>query len=313
MPAVLLRSESACSSQIENLTASARQIALSTLGAGTRRNAEMIAANVRAMEAALAIDGVTPEGVLATHAALMGRAAPELAGRWRREQVWIGTSGWSPVGAVFVPPKWERVPGLMDDLSRFAARADLPVLVQAALTHAQFETVHPFADGNGRTGRVLIQAVLRARGLAAHATIPVSAGLLSHVDGYLEGLRAYREGDVGPIIRRVAESALEAVAAGRVMQADIREVRDRWLAVPAIRRNRTASRLADALFAQPAVNGAFVVETLRVAPSTALNAIGVLEQAGVLVQSKGDKRDRVWEAPQALRVLDSLAAGAAHR
>jgi Fic family protein len=313
MPSVLLRSESACSSQIENLTASARQIALSTLGAGARHNAELIAANVRAMEAALAIPKITAQGTLEIHAALMGRAAPQLAGRWRDEPVWIGTSGWSPIGAAFVPPKWERVPELMDDLSRFAARTDVPTLAQAAIAHAQFETIHPFADGNGRTGRVLIHTLFRRGGLAPRATIPVSAGLLAHVGEYVAALEAYRRGDAEPIIRRVAEAALAAVAGGRAMLADIREVQDQWMAVPAVRRNPTAVRLANALFAQPAVNGAFVVEALGVAPSTALNAIDILEQAGVLVQCGGYKRDRTWEAPRALRVLEGFAARAARR
>src|SRR3954447_6008619 len=190
---VLLRSESASSSLIENLTSGAKAIALAELGSTEKRNATEIVGNVAAMRAALGLaDRLDADAILAMHRALLGRLHPDIAGRWRQEQVWIGGTSFGPHEADFVPPHHESVPELIDDLTRFAGRTDLPVLAQAAIAHAQFETIHPFADGNGRTGRALIHAMLRGRGLTRNVTVPVSAGLLTTTQAYFDSLTAYR-------------------------------------------------------------------------------------------------------------------------
>ncbi|MCD0174270.1 Fic family protein, partial [Micrococcus luteus] len=159
--AVLLRTESASSSQIEHITAGARALALATLGERTRPNATLVAANVRAMGAAsrLAADLDEP-ALLAAHRALMDGQEHARPGAYRDAQGWIGGGVPTPHTAQFVPPHPERLRAGMDDLFAYLRRTDVPALVQAAIAHAQFETIHPFADGNGRTGRVLVHAVL---------------------------------------------------------------------------------------------------------------------------------------------------------
>jgi len=117
MPAILLRTESASSSQIEHLTSNARNIALAELGAGSKDNAALIVANSRAMLAALnAGDQVDAKTVLAVHQTLLGSSDPGGAGRWRDVQVWVGSSGRYPHGADFIPPHADRVPELIEDL-----------------------------------------------------------------------------------------------------------------------------------------------------------------------------------------------------
>src|SRR6476659_1651172 len=151
---VLLRSESAASSQIENLTSSARALAEAEIGEGSRANAAVILANVRTMQAALDLAGRLDEDtVLAMHRALMAQQTQHPAGRWREQQVWVGGSALHPGEAHYVPPVASDVPALMADLVAFMDRDDLPPLAHAALAHAQFETIHPFTEGNGRTGR----------------------------------------------------------------------------------------------------------------------------------------------------------------
>src|SRR5262249_56504813 len=103
-----------------------------------------------------------------------------------------------PHGAAFVPPHYERVPDAMRDLMSFVRRDDLPVLAHAALAHAQFETIHPFVDGNGRTGRALVHAMLRARGVTRNVTVPVSAGLLTDTDAYFAARMTHTPRDPGP-------------------------------------------------------------------------------------------------------------------
>src|SRR5665647_199690 len=137
MPAVLLRTESASSSQIEHLTSNARNIALAELGGPGKENAALIVANARAITTALNAGGtVTPDTILAIHAALLQAAEPEHAGTWRDQQVWIGSSPISPHDADFIPPHADRVPELIDDLTAFGRRSDVPPLVHAAPLHA---------------------------------------------------------------------------------------------------------------------------------------------------------------------------------
>src|SRR5690625_296379 len=119
------------------------------------------------------------------------RPAP---GEWRDEAVWIGTRTDTPRDAEFVAPVHERIPDLVADLCAFTARGEIPPFVSVAVAHAQFETIHPFSDGNGRTGRALAQAMLRQRGLTRNVAVPVSAGLLGDVEGYHQALTAYCAG-----------------------------------------------------------------------------------------------------------------------
>lgn len=314
MPAVLLRTESASSSQIEHLTTNARNLALAALGVPARQNADLVAANVDAMTNALAAgDDVTAAGILAVHRALMHASEPDAAGRWRSEQVWVGSSSISPHGADFVPPHHDRVPALVDDLVAFAARDDVPALVLAALVHAQFETVHPFTDGNGRTGRVLVHTVLRRRGLALHTTVPVSAGLLRDPEAYVRALTAYRDGDIDPIVEQIADAAVAATANGRELAADVVALRERWAGSIDARSDSTAWALADQLVAQPVVTAQYVARVLDVSDRAARNAIEVLERAGVLHSPSSGRRGRTWQADEVLTAMDAFSARAGRR
>ncbi|MBF5083579.1 Fic family protein [Quadrisphaera sp. INWT6] len=314
LPFLLLRSESASSSQIEGLTSGARAIAVAELGGGATRNAELVLGNVRSMQAALALaDDLTPEALLAMQRALLEASAPSIAGRWRTEQVWIGGDTYGPHGAEFVPPHHDDVPGLIDDLVAFSARGDLQVLVHAALAHAQFETVHPFADGNGRTGRALVHALLRRRGLARRVTVPVSAGLLTDVGGYFDALTAYRTGEVDPIVEELAHGALAAVVNGRRLAVELRAARARWDDVVVARRDSAAWRLADLLLRQPVVDSPTIARELGLSSANAARPLAPLVEAGVVRETTGRDRGRLWQADEVLAALDAFAARAGRR
>ena len=124
-----------------------------------------------------------------------GGCVGERSGRnfeYREARKWI--RGNSPHTAEFVPPHPSRVLPAMDDLVAFMRRDDILALTQAAIAHAQFETIHPFADGNGRSGRAIVSALLRAKGITRNVTVPVSAGLLTDTGAYFDALGEYREG-----------------------------------------------------------------------------------------------------------------------
>ncbi len=311
---VLLRSESASSSLIENLTAGAKAIALAELGSTEKRNATEIVGNVAAMKAALDLaDRLDQSAILAMQRALVGGHDPGIAGRWREERVWIGGDSFGPHGAEFIAPHHTHIPALMDDLVRFAGRTDLPLLSQAAIAHAQFETIHPFADGNGRTGRALIHSMLRGHGLTRNVTVPVSAGLLTDTRGYFDTLTAYREGNPAAIVEKLAQASFTAVSTGRQLIAELRTIRASWTDKIRARRGAGAWRLADALVRQPVVDAAAVAEALDVTPENALRAITPLVEAGVITEFTGFARNRMWQSAEVLSALDAFAARAGRR
>lgn len=149
--------------------------------------------------------------ILELHAVLMEQHARHTPGEWRTEPAWIGKASDSPLGAEFVAPHHEYVLGLASDLVAFINDPTVPALLSAAVGHAQFETIHSFTDGNGRTGRALVQAMLKHCGVTRNVAVPVSAGLLADVEGYHAALTAYRTGDLDPIVRAFADASLRAV------------------------------------------------------------------------------------------------------
>jgi Fic family protein len=312
---VLLRTESAASSNIENLTASARAIAEAELpGAKTTANAKVIVANTAAMVAAINLaDNIDDAAILAMHQALMRDVDPKSAGRWREEQVWIGGGTHGPRGAMFVPPHHRRVLAAIDDLLRFAQRDDIPVLPQIALAHAQFETIHPFTDGNGRTGRALIQAMLRRKGLTRNVTVPVSAGLLTDTDSYFAALTTYREGDPAPIVRRVSEAAVAAVFNGRELVGEFHAMRAEWNDKIAARSDSAVWQIADLLLRRPVINTALLTDELGIESKHARRYLEPLSEAGIIIETSSGPRSRVWRSPEVIAALDAFADRARRR
>ncbi|MCA2241104.1 Fic family protein [Mycobacterium sp. WUMAC-067] len=312
--AVLMRSESAASSQIENLTASSRAIAEAELPGGkAKRNAEMIVANTAAMQAAIALsDTVDSNAILAMHRALMANEPRHTPGEFRTEPVWIG-GGSTPIGATFVGPRHERIPGAIDDLLTFAQRADVPALPQIAVAHAQFEAIHPFTDGNGRTGRALVQAMLRNKGLTHQVTVPVSAGLLADTDSYFAALTAYRDGDAAPIVERFSNASVLAIANGRQLVVEIRGIRESWNDVITARSDSAVWKVADLLPRRPVVNAALLAQELGIESTNAHRYLNPLTEAGILVETASGPRNRVWRSPEVLAALDAFAERAGRR
>lgn len=312
--ALLLRSESSASSKIENLTASAKAVALAEVGRGRSANAALVVRNTAAMEAAIRLaDSLDAQAIIDVHATLLREDAPHLTGRFRSEQVWIGGSDFGPHTAAFVPPHHDRVEAAVEDLVRFTHRDDLGALVQIAIAHAQFETIHPFEDGNGRTGRALVHALLRARGLTRSVTVPLSAGLLTDTPAYFAALDRYREGDPAAIVAAFARAAFASAANGRRLVAQLDEVRAAWDERITARRDSIAWPITDLLFRQPAVDWGVLTGALDATTPALLRAIDRLVGAEVLVEATGAARNRVWIAPDILDALDRFAARAGRR
>lgn len=310
----LLRAESISSSHIEGLKLSQKRLAQAMLDPGAADAlARLVMGNVKAMEAAIAL-GDAPQAVavgdiLKLHEALFrGTQDEAIAGRLRTEQNWIGGSSWSPRGAEFIPPPETDVEPLLNDLCTFMARQDLPALVQAALAHAQFETIHPFADGNGRVGRALIHVVLRRRGMAPHIVPPISLVLAANAERYIEELTAFREGRLLDWIRFFVRVTKEATEKAEMLGDRLKALQAHWLEKAGMpRQNSAARRLIMLLPGCPVVDLQAAVNLTNSSQEAVRVALNQLTDAGVLsTVVHGKKRNRIWEARELLTLVDNF-------
>lgn len=312
MSSILLRTESASSSHIEQLTTTAKQLALSEINESQKSNARTVVGNVRAMEAALRLsERLTVETIVAMHAELLSHQIDmsEEAGKIRNELVWIGgRDDAGPRGAAYIAPQHELVPAALEDLVRFINREDLPVLVQVAVAHAQFETIHPFVDGNGRTGRALAHAMLRNRRITANTTAPVSAGILRNTKGYFDALTEFRNGNADPIIRVFIEASIYAAATGEQLIASLAQVMlESRVKLSGIRSNSSVFKVLPLLIAQPVINASYLKKTLGLNDATAQRALALLTERNVLKETTGLSRNRLWQHDPILLALDEYA------
>ncbi|MBQ9058611.1 MAG: Fic family protein [Atopobiaceae bacterium] len=306
LPALLLRSESSSSSQIERLTSSVRNVALAELSDKAPANALMVASNVAAMREALGQYGeMRIDSICAIHAVLM-RSTGETS-RLRKEQVWIGGTPYSPHGATFVPPHANRVQTCLEDLMVFVAREDIPPIVKAAIFHAQFETIHPFTDGNGRTGRALLHRMLSRDEVLLHTMLPVSAGLLHDVKRYMNALEAYHDGAIEPIIECLADALELAVVIGSRITSDVDEILAEWSYENTDRASSASHRLPALLVEQPVVDVAYVASHLGITERAARNLIELACERGILAKVGNAKRGAFYQAPDIIAVLEEAS------
>ncbi len=322
---LLLRTESIASSKVEGLQVGVRELARAEARHETGRNvgptALEVLANIDAMQiavdAATNADVFTADQITAIHTRLMEHSpnASRIAGQIRASQNWIGGNDYNPCGADFVPPPPEYVSFLLDDVCTAVNDETLPPLVQAALVHAQFETIHPFLDGNGRTGRALVQVVLRRRGLAPDYVPPISIVLANAKDRYLAGLTAFREDRIEAWVEHFAAAAAGAalLAEGylRRVGALVAEWRKRLADASAPRSDAAAWAVIEVLPAHPIITAPVAAAAVRRAKPSIYEAIRQLEGAGVLIPLSAGSRNQSWEAVGLLDLLADLEAGCA--
>ena len=310
----LLRAEALGSSFIEGLRASNKRVALAAyepLAAdGTAR---AVANNVKAMERAIShgVEGADfdVDELIDIHRVLLeGTSDSRFGGVIRADQTWIGGRGTSPADAAFVPPPPDRVPALLDDLVQFVNRDDLPAVAQAAIAHAQLETIHPFGDGNGRTGRCLIHVILRRRALTPLFVPPVSVVLAASARSYVAGLTDFREGRVddwiGAFADAVSASAIAARSLSEHIDALLAELIQR---AGNPRADSVARRIIAGLPAQPIVSAETAADRHHVTPTAARAALNRLQEQAVLVPTRvGRQRGREWMSDELFQLLDAF-------
>jgi Fic family protein len=314
----LLRSESVASSRIEGVHLSHKRLARAAYQAdsGQRdRGAAEVLGNVEAMRRAIEIgiagNPLTVSDVEDVHRTLLRFTEDaDIAGVVRESQNWIGGNDYNPIGAAYVPPPPEHARPLLDDLCAFATRTDLAPIVQAGIAHAQFETIHPFADGNGRVGRALIYTVLRRRGEIPNYIPPISLILAAEPKGYVGGLTGFRQGGVSAWIARFADATARAATKAERLADAIEQLQSTWLDdLGRPRRDAAVRQLISALPQQPVIDVA-VAQTLTGKSHVAVGrALQELERAGILNRLNERKWGRAWECDQLLSLVDAFERG----
>jgi Fic family protein len=324
---LLLRAEAVASSKIEGLEIGGRRLLKAQVAAAMGDDASDITAtevlnNIDAMQWAIdsltGVDEIRVEHLLGIHERLLTRTRlEEHAGKLRQQQNWIGGSSYDPCSAVFVPPPSEYVADLLEDLCDFCNDDKMPAVAQAALAHAQFETIHPFVDGNGRTGRTLIHVILRRRGLAPVVVPPVSLVLATWSQDYIDGLTATRY-DADAASREAIEgldhwvgvfaaAVTRAVGDAETYEQRVTEVQTAWRgAVGKVRANSAVDLLINALPQVPVITVQSAASLIGRSEQAVNEAIPRLVDAGVLAQTTVGRRNRAFEAPDLINAFNDL-------
>ncbi|WP_040795165.1 Fic family protein [Nocardia higoensis] len=301
---LLIRSESISSSWIEGNRITPKKLAIAeTLESGTRTALDVVA-TVHATEQAIDCLAdrsrpITTQDIVD----LQHTIEPRLPGGLRTEQNWVGGPGWSPLRADFVPPPESEVPALVADVASFLTATHGNPVVRAAIAHVQFETIHPFIDGNGRTGRALIHTVLRRCDALRHTLIPISTVFAARTGDYLACLTSYRDPEphTDEWVIGFAHAAEQAAETGVRLARDAAELDEQLLqrlvehrrrqgTSPALpRRDAVATKILADLSTHPVLTTESAATRYDVSTVAAHRALTELADAGVLGRSKNHK------------------------
>lgn len=319
---LLLRAEAVSSSHIEGLTIGTRRLLRAEANRQGARNfrfdepAAEIVGNIYAMETALshALEAprVTVDVLCDVHRELCkGTRIEQYGGCVRTRQNWVGGNSYNPLQADYVPPGPEHVMPLLEDLADFCNTDAVSPVVQAALVHAQFESIHPFLDGNGRTGRALIHLVLRRRGLTPEFVPPISLVMATRSASYVNGLTGFRFDDaageeegiqaVNEWISFFAGACAQACAEAAAFEESAVRLSGEWRERMApVRRNSALDLLCDQMVGMPL----FSIETAAAMMGRSFQAVAQAVEscvkAGVVKEVSGAKRNRIFEVPEAI-------------
>lgn len=326
---LLLRAEAVSSSFIEGLTIGARRLLRAELNIAEQNavkfdeSAAEIIGNVHAMEraidAAARQEAITVQTFLSIHQELCRHTRIEsLGGILRESQNWVGGNSYNPLEAEYIPPAPEFVPFLLEDLAAFCNNELVSPVVQAALVHAQFESIHPFMDGNGRTGRALVHLVLRRRGIAPNLVPPISLIMATHSESYVQGLSAFRfdeesqnpeqiQEGINDWISFFAGACTTACEEAQAFERSAAKLQETWREeLGAIRKNSALDLLLDELVGMPVFTIKSAGETIGRSVNAVAPAIERCVDAGIVKTISGKKRNKAYEVPDAITEFNLL-------
>ena len=312
-----IRREAVLSSSIEGTATNLEQLLLFEAEPANKAptpDAQEVIGYVHALEYGLQrLDAGAPVNlqlIQELHECLMrdGRGQVSQPGAFREVPNRIGRPGQSFADSRYVPPPPAGMRWALSHFETFLSHPnDLPFLVQLALIHYQFEAIHPFEDGNGRVGRLLLLLLLCARRQLSRPLLYISAWLEKNRSEYMDCLlRVSQQGAwldwINFFLEGVADQSRDAVRRAQRLLTLWQDYRDQ---LQAARSPARALQLIDLLFAAPAVTAAYVCQTLEVTPVTAQRTIDRLQQAGILHETTGQRRNRVYLAREIFALLDA--------
>lgn len=305
----LLRSEALASSQIEGLGISHRKLAEAELkGRDGQHRAQEVMGAIRGMELAMEIGArggsLGLHDIAAIHRALATTPSLDrIAGQFREEVSWIGGS--TPPTAEYIGPPHPYVKPLLGDLCKFMDRDDLPPVAQAAIAHAQFETIHPFGDGNGRVGRCLIHVLFRRRGLAPRYVPPISLVLGANRDAYIAGLEELRAGKEEEWIVQFARAVELAAERAREFSTEVTDLQEKWRQqLGSVRRDAAVLPLIEILPKYPVISAAMAEQEIHRSRPATIAALARLEEIKAVARHRNQKLGDSWEAKRLFELLE---------
>lgn len=325
---LLLRAEASASSRIEGIEVGAQRLlraeAARDLDSQGRPDpvADDVLANIDAMKVAMELADeeaeITADSILRVHErVLRGGDLGRFAGKLRTTASWIGGSAYHPFNAAFVPPPPRDLPRLLDDLAAFINDRSMPPIAHAAIAHAQFETIHPFVDGNGRTGRALIHVMLRRSGVAPMYCPPVSLVLATLARDYYAALNAYHipgSPDSPEVVQAIDEwvsffsrACTRSVHDALLFEQRVQQIQEVWRSrLAPVRSGSSVDLLIDALPSMVIMTVQQAADVLGRSFTAANAAVDQLVKAKILKQINVGKRNRAFEATELVSAFTEL-------
>ena len=319
---LLLRAEAVSSSYIEGLSIGTRRLLKAEMNSSGKASfkfdegAAEIVGNIHAMEratdTAAAAKTIEVETILNIHKTLCENTRIErFGGELRSIQNWVGGNSYNPLQADYIPPAPEYVAELLEDLAQYCNDEVTSPVLQAAIIHAQFESIHPFIDGNGRTGRALIHLILKRRGLAKNLVPPISLCMATHSSDYVQGLSEFRFADsespkeirtrINNWVSFFVGCCMQACEEAREFEQSVRALQDDWREkLGNVRKGSALEVLMDELIGMPVFTVSAICESSGRAFSAVSAAVERCVEAGIVKPLGNQKRNRVFEVPSVI-------------
>ncbi|MDO9628974.1 MAG: Fic family protein [Acholeplasmataceae bacterium] len=308
-PMLLLRTEALSSSQIEHYRASNRNVALAQLSKKNTAEAKIIQSNLEALISSVNNQRkIDLELIIEMHRNLMHEGELNLKDEGIRKVVnWIGSSNQLPHEADYVPPHPKHLSTYMNQLVSFVNRKDLHPLIIAAFSHAYFEIIHPFSDGNGRVGRILIQVILKQSLFLENIYVPFSVELVKDPKKYIHALNVFKDGNYEEIIKLLLDNALQIVPKVYKALDAMLSLKDSWHIKLDVRKDALAWKILDDLLIQPVLDVKYIKNKHDANDQAVRNNIEILLDSGIISKIGNEKRDVAYECKEVLEILDQFA------
>ena len=303
-PMLLIRTEALSSSQIEHYSASNKNVALAQIERKHTEETRIIKSNMETL-----IQGVSGNSkldidkIIHLNQMLLDNKAITLRSRVN----WIGTPNSIPHEASYVPPHPEYLNLYMNQFIDFCQRNDIHPLVQAAFAHAYFEIIHPFEDGNGRVGRIIIQMILKEKLFLEHLYLPISVGLVKDQTRYIEALNDFKLGEYESIITLVLEHALALLPNIHKTLEQLIKLKQSWQEKLNLRQDALAWKILDDIISQPVIDVRYIKDKYQANDQAVRNNIDALVSVDILSPIGNHKRNVAYECKEVLVLLDQLS------